>query len=162
LKTAFGELLSSIENWEQIYLLISPINGTVTFNSFWTKNQYVAAGNRILAIVPELPGRIIGKMQAQASGSGKIKAGQRINIKIQGYPYLEYGTLQGQVKTISLISNENIYSVEAELPQGLKTGTGKELYFTGELIGQAEIVTDDRSLFSRILSPLRYLVTNHV
>jgi HlyD family secretion protein len=161
LKTAFGELLSSIENWEQIYLLISPIDGTVTFNSFWTKNQYVSAGNRILAIVPELPGKIIGKMQAQASGSGKIKTGQRINIKIQGYPYLEYGTLQGQVKTISLISNENIYSVEAELPQGLKTGTGKELYFTGELIGQAEIVTDDRSLFSRILSPLRYLLENH-
>jgi HlyD family secretion protein len=162
LKTAYSELLSAIENWEQIYLLISPINGTVTFNSFWTSNQFVNAGEKVMAIVPELPGSIIGRMQSQASGSGKIKAGQRINIKVQGYPYMEYGSLQGRVKTISLISNENNYSVEAEIPQDLITGTGKQLQFTGELIGQAEIVTDDRNLFSRILSPLWYLITNHI
>jgi HlyD family secretion protein len=82
-----------------------------------------------------------------------------VNIKVQGYPYMEYGSLQGRVKTISLVPNEAIYAIEVELSQGLQTGTGKILDFTGELSGQAEIVTDDRSLFARILSPLRYLIS---
>jgi HlyD family secretion protein len=161
LKTASGELLSAIENWEQLYLLVSPMDGTVTFNSFWTSHQSVNAGDKVLAVVPRHSGKLIGRIQSPSSGSGKIRPGQRVNIKVQGYPYMEYGTLQGQVRAISLISNEKIYSVAVELPQGLNTGTGKTLDFTGELTGEAEIITDDRSLFSRILSPLQYLMNNH-
>jgi HlyD family secretion protein len=161
LKTAYSELLSSIENWEQVYLLRSPVAGTVTFSSFWKSNQFVNAGDKVLAIVSQTPGAIIGRIQSPASGSGKIKPGQRVNIKVQGYPYMEYGTLQGRVRAVSLISNENMYFIEVELPQGLRTGTGKTLDFTGELTGQAEVITDDRSLFSRIFSPLKYLSQNY-
>ncbi|MDR1437009.1 MAG: HlyD family secretion protein [Candidatus Symbiothrix sp.] len=161
LKTAYSELLSAIENWEEAYLLVSPITGVVTFNTFWTNHQFVNTGDNVLAIVPHNPGEIIGRIQSPASGSGKIRPGQRVNIKVQGYPYMEYGTLQGRVKTISLISSEALYSIEAELPQGLKTGTGKILDFSGELTGLSEIVTDDRSLFSRIFSPLQYLIGNY-
>jgi HlyD family secretion protein len=161
LKTAYSELLSAIENWEQVYLLRSPVDGTVTFSAFWKSNQFVNAGDKVLAIVSQTPGEIIGRIQSPSSGSGKIKPGQRVNIKVQGYPYMEYGTLQGRVRTVSLISNENTYFIEVELPQGLKTGTGKTLDFTGELTGQAEVITDDRSLFARIFSPLKYLSQNY-
>jgi HlyD family secretion protein len=161
LKAAQSELNTAIENWEQTYQLISPEDGTVTFNSFWTRNQFVSAGNKVLAIVPNNPGKIIGRIQTQVQGSGKIKPDQRVNIKVQGYPYMEYGALQGKVSNISLLSNEKAYSVEVELPQGLTTGTGKTLDFTGELTGEAEIITDDRSLLTRILSPLAYLLKNH-
>jgi HlyD family secretion protein len=75
---------------------------------------------------------------------------------------MEYGTLQGKVKNISLLSNEKLYLVEVALPQGLRTVTGKVLNFTGELTGEAEIITDDRNLFSRILSPLKYLLKNQL
>ncbi|MDR0865319.1 MAG: HlyD family secretion protein [Candidatus Symbiothrix sp.] len=162
LKTAYSELLSAIENWEQVYLLISPIDGTVTFNAFWTSNQFVNAGDKVLAVVSHEPGEIIGRMQSPASGSGKIKPGQKVNIKVQGYPYMEYGALQGRVKNISLISNEKIYSVEVELSRGLQTNTGNILDFTGELNGDAEIITDDRSLLARILAPLKYLISKHI
>ncbi|MDR3327164.1 MAG: HlyD family secretion protein [Prevotellaceae bacterium] len=161
LKTAYNELLSGIENWEQVYLLISPVSGQVTFNSFWTSNQFVNSGDKVLAVVPYNPGEIIGRMQSPAFQSGKIEKGQRVNIKLSGYPYMEYGALQGKIRNISLLPDENNYSIDIELPEGLKTNTGKILHFTGELTGQAEIITDNRSLFSRILSPLRYLLDKH-
>ena len=94
--------------------------------------------------------------------SGKIKSGQRVNIKVNGYPYMEYGTLQGIIRTISMVPNENNYAIEVDLTDGLKTNTGKILDFTGELTGLAEIITDDRSLFDRILSPLKYLLRKHI
>jgi HlyD family secretion protein len=162
LKTAYSELVSAIENWEQLYLLISPIDGTVTFNSFWTSNQFVNTGDKVLAVVFRHSGAIIGRIKSPSSGSGKIKQGQRVNIKVQDYPYMEYGSLQGRVRNISLIANGNSYTVDVELPQGVKINAGKTLNFTGELTGQAEIITDDRSLFSRILSPLEYLMKNHI
>ena len=94
--------------------------------------------------------------------SGKIKEGHRVNIKVYGYPYMEYGTLHGNVATISLISNENFYYINVELLSELKTNTGKILNFTGEMTGEAEIITDDRSLLSRVLSPLKYLIKEHI
>jgi HlyD family secretion protein len=162
LKTAKNELETAIENWEQTYLLISPISGTVTLNTFWTSNQFTNAGDKVLAVIPENPGRILGRIKSPESMSGKIKPGQRVNIKMNGYPYMEYGTLQGAVKTISLVTNENNYAIEIDLTNGLTTNTGKTLDFTGELTGQAEIITDDRSLFDRIFAPLKYLLKKHV
>ena len=162
LKTAYSELVSAIENWEQLYVLVSPIDGTVTFSSFWTNNQFVNIGDKVLAVVPDVPAEIIGRIQTPAVGSGKIKLGQRVNIKIHDFPYLEYGSLQGEVRNISLISNGKNYAVEVKLRQGLKTNVGKTLDFSGELTGTAEIMTDDRSLFSRIFSPLKYMLKNHI
>ncbi|GHT70565.1 hemolysin [Bacteroidia bacterium] len=162
LKIATNELQTSIENWEQTYLLISPISGTVTLNTFWTSNQFVNSDDKVFAVIPENPGKILGRIKSPESMSGKIKSGQKVNIKINGYPYMEYGTLQGVVKTISLVPNEYNYAIEVDLISELRTNTGKILDFTGELTGLSEIVTDDRSFFDRILDPLKYLLQKHI
>ena len=143
-------------------MLVSPINGTVTLITFWTNHQFVNPNDKVLAIIPKNSGRILGRIRSPESMSGKIKRGQRVNIKVNGYPYMEYGTLQGTVRTISLVPNENNYIIEVNLTNGLTTNTGKTLDFTGELTGLAEVITDDRSLFNRIFDPLKYLLKKHV
>lgn len=161
LVSAYRELVSEMENWEQRYMLIAPQSGIITFNSYWTKNQIVSTGDRVFVIVPEEQGELVGKVEVPESGAGKIKIGQLANLKISGYPYLEYGVLQGTVRSISLVANQNKYTVEIALRSGMKSTTGKVFNFTGELNGIAEIVTEDRSLANRILSPLKYLLTNN-
>ena len=161
LKTVYNELLANIENWEQTFLLISPMEGRITFNTVWSNHQFVNAGDKVLAVVPEKLGKLVGKMQSPAEFSGKINTGQRVNIKLSGFPYMEYGSLHGIVENISLVPESNFYTVDITLTNGLITNTGKRLNFTGELSGQAEIVTDDRSLFERVLSPLKYLLRVH-
>ena len=162
LKTAHSELFAAIESWEQAFLLISPMEGRVTFNTVWKSHQVVNAGDKVLAVVPQQLGAFVGKMQSPAEFSGKIQTGQRVNIKLSGFPYMEYGTLQGIVGNISLVPESNFYTVDISLLDGLTTNTGKALNFTGELSGVGEIVTDDRSLFERILSPLKYLLREHI
>lgn len=161
LVSAYRELVSEIENWEQKYMLITPQSGVITFNSYWTKNQIVTTGDKVFVVVPANQGELIGKVEIPESGAGKIKIGQLVNLKISGYPYLEYGVLQGTVKSISLVANQNKYAVEIALCSGMKSTTGVVFNFTGELNGVAEIVTEDRSLANRILSPLKYLLTNN-
>lgn len=158
LKTAYNELQVSIENWELAYLFISPANGILSYNHIWQKNQNVSNGDKVFSIVTKEPGAIIGKIKLPAGGSGKVMPGQRVNITLTGYPYMEFGFLTGKVESVSLLADdESAYTVTISLPQGLCTSYGKQPEFRGELGGTAEVMTDERSLTERLLSPIRYL-----
>ena len=158
LKSALNDLLVSISDWELGYLFISPAGGILSYNNIWQKNQNVNAGDKVFAIVASAPGDIIGKIKLPVSGSGKVSPGQRVNISVTGYPYMEFGFLTGEVQSVSLLASEdNMYTVTVGLPQNLYTSYGKQLDFKGELSGTAEVMTDERSVTARLLSPLRYL-----
>ena len=45
---------------------------------------------------------MIGKALLPVARSGKVKAGQKVNIRLQNFPENEYGILRGTVKNISL------------------------------------------------------------
>jgi HlyD family secretion protein len=157
LKSAYRELIATIEKWQQAYLLIAPQTGIVTFNTFWKKDQFINSGDKVFAIISHNPGQLIGKIKVPSSGSGKIRIGQLVNVMVAKYPYLEFGVLQGKTRNISLVPNNDFYTVEVDFSEGLRSTINKELEFTGELNGTAEIITDNRSLFERILTPIEYL-----
>lgn len=158
LKSALNDLLVSISDWELGYLFTSPASGILSYNNIWQKNQNVNAGDKVFSIVASTPGDIIGKIKLPVSGSGKVCPGQRVNISVTGYPYMEFGFLTGEVLSVSLLASEdNMYTVTVSLPQNLCTSYGKQLDFKGELSGTAEVMTDERSVTARLLSPLRYL-----
>jgi len=157
LKSAQRELIAAVENWQQSYLLIASQSGVVTFNTFWKRNQFITSGDKVFAIVSRKPGQLIGKIKIPASGSGKVHVGQKVNIKAAGYPYLEYGLLQGKVTNISLVSTSDFYTVEVSFPEGLHSTVNKNLKFTGELSGTAEIITENRTLIERIYTPIELL-----
>ena len=158
LKSALNDLQVSISDWELGYLFTSPASGILSYNNIWQKNQNVNAGDKVFSIVASTPGDIIGKIKLPVSGSGKVCPGQRVNISVTGYPYMEFGFLTGEVLSVSLLASEdNMYTVTVSLPQNLCTSYGKQLDFKGELSGTAEVMTDERSVTARLLSPLRYL-----
>ncbi len=155
---AYENLLSAVENWKHQYVLISPTDGVVTFNQFWDENQTVKAGETVLTIIPEYEGEIMGKVQLSFDGAGKVKVGQKANIQFANYPYLEFGMVQGVVRSISLAPNNNSYTAEIELPYGLRTFYGIDLEFKQEMQGTIEIITEDIRLLERIVRPLRYIL----
>lgn len=158
LKSALNDLQVSISDWELGYLFTSPASGILSYNNIWQKNQNVNVGDKVFSIVASTPGDIIGKIKLPVSGSGKVCPGQRVNISVTGYPYMEFGFLTGEVLSVSLLASEdNMYTVTVSLPQNLCTSYGKQLDFKGELSGTEEVMTDERSVTARLLSPLRYL-----
>lgn len=158
LKAAYNELQVSIEDWKMTYLFISPAGGILSYNNVWQKNQNVNSGDKVFSIVASQTGDIIGKIKLPVNGSGKVKPGQRVNISVTGYPYMEFGFLTGTVVSVSLLKDsDSMYTVTVSLPQNLCTSYGKVLDFNGELTGTAEVMTDERSVTGRLLEPLRYL-----
>ena len=155
---AFNILKSEVSNWKLTYLMRSPIDGVVTFNKFWSVNQNVTQGDRVFTIVPENVGQLIGKVELPIRGSGKVRTGLDVNIKFDNYPYMEYGLVRGKVSNVSLVpAEDNFYMVEVIFPDGLVTNYNRPLELQNQLMGQAEIITEDLKLIQRIFNPLKAL-----
>jgi len=161
LSESFGNLKAQLKMWEVNYLLISPIEGVVTFTKFWSEYQIVTEGEPVLTIVPDDPGRYIGRIFLKMQRSGKVKTGKDVNIKLFSYPYLEYGMLRGKIKTISLVPTGDTYVIEIELTSGLTTLYGRTLDFNQNMQGIAEIITEDIRLIEKIVNPFRYLISKN-
>lgn len=159
LKTYIAQLGTEIQTWELNYTLISPIDGQVTFTNYWVENQNVTAGDAVFTIIPNSNQEIIGKAQMPLARSGKVKVGQKVNIRFLNFPDNEYGIVKGIVKNISTVplkeGIENTYIVEISLPEGLKTTYNKELPYLPEMQAQADIITENMSLLERFFMPLR-------
>ena len=159
---AYDNLLAQMAIWEQNYLLKSPIDGSVSFNSFWSANQNVKQGDKVFTVLPSDSTRIIARVQLGMTRSGKVKLGQRVNIKLNNYPFTEFGMLQGTIRSISEVPDGDNYSLDVELSNGLITNYGIELKFAQKIEGVAEIITEDQRLFQRIFNPLKALLKEHV
>ncbi|MCX6256495.1 MAG: HlyD family efflux transporter periplasmic adaptor subunit [Bacteroidia bacterium] len=162
LNDSFENLSNQLISWEYKYLLKSPVSGKVSFNKFWSPNQNVNTGDKVMTIVPDKPCRIIGKAELPIRGAGKVKIGQSVNIKLDNYPYNEFGMIKATVSSISLTPEDSSYSVELALPDGLKTNYNKILPFSQKLQGTAEIITENVSLLERIFNPLKLILKEHL
>src|SRR5450759_524277 len=161
LRESFLNLKAQINLWENTYLLISPIAGIVSFTKFWSANQSVVKDEPVVSIVPLEPGNFLGRINLKMQRSGKVKTGLLVNIKLSGYPYLEYGTVRGKVKSKSLVPAGDAYVIEIELPDGLTTLYGIKLEFTQNMQGTAEIITENIRLLQKIVNTLRYMVSKN-
>jgi multidrug efflux pump subunit AcrA (membrane-fusion protein) len=155
LSRAYEMLTNSIDEWYNNFALTSPIEGTTSFNKIWALNQNISIGETLLTIVPENPSGIVGKAYIPVVGAGKVKTGQRVNIKLSNYPYMEYGMVIGTVLRKAPVPVNNFYSVEIKLPDKLITNYGNTLEMQQELQGNCEIITEDLRLIQRIIYPIR-------
>lgn len=160
LRESFENLVSRIRIWEQSYVIKAPIKGLATFNKYWAENQNITTGEKMLSIVPVDSTNIIGKMRMPMQGSGKVRAGQKVNIRFYNYPYMEFGMVEGRISKISTVPADNFYLVEVNFPESLTTNYGVELPFNQMMRGSAEIITEDIRLLVRIIRPLRSLIQN--
>jgi len=155
---AFYQLKKAIKDWELNYLLKSSINGKISFLQIWSKNQSIESGSTIFAIIPSKENGYIGKVKAPALNSGKIKTGQKVNIKLANFPDREFGMIKGRIETISLTPDkEGDLLIDVSLPDGLETSYQKTIPFQQEMQGNADIITEDLRLIERLLYQFRDL-----
>lgn len=162
LRSAVETVHNSIQEWKQNYLLKSPVAGVLSYNNLWKVNQNISADEKAFSVISHNSGGVVGRAKIPVAGSGKVKAGQRVNIQLDGYPYLEYGFLTGTVLSVSATPDNDFYTATINIGNDGMTSYGKHINIYGDLTGIAEIVTDDLSLAERIISPFRYLFEKYI
>ena len=159
-------LLAQIKLWKDSYILCAPNDGKVTFTKYWSVNQNITTGDRLATLVPQDSLHIIGRMIVPSAGFAKVKIGQQVNVKLSGFPYMEYGLLKGRLASLSSVpevdeSGTEGYIAEVIFPDGLISSYKNRFRFIQQMDGTAEIITKDTRLIERFLQPLKSLFENH-
>lgn len=155
-------LLSEIESWKQSFLVKAPMDGLVNISKTFVQQRFVEISEELMTIVPiSGTGDTIAKAALTATGMGKVEEGMEVKLRLDGYPYKEFGMVNGLVNSIALApvqtTTGTAYEVIITLPEGLITTYKKELSFRQEMEATANIITKDRNIISRILDQILYL-----
>jgi multidrug efflux pump subunit AcrA (membrane-fusion protein) len=148
-------LQKAILDWEAKFLIVSPVDGVVTFLDLFEVNQTVFIDRPILSIIQNNSNQgIAANASVPIGNSGRIKVGQRAIIKLDNYPSTNFGMVIGRVGAISLVPSNNLYLLSIELPDGLATTRKTTLEFRQEMRGKVEIVTEKQSVLTRVFNRL--------
>lgn len=161
--STYQDLKGNITAWEQKYVFKAPFDGKLEFLKFLSEGKFLQAGEEVFGVIPK-EHEIFGQVLLPASGAGKVKQGSKVAIKLDNYPYMEYGYIEGYVSEISLMtqpqktekSTIETYMVHVELPNGLTTNYGESLDFKYEIGGTADIIIKERRLLERLFDNLKY------
>ncbi len=159
------QMMASMAAWKETYAFLAPFPGRVSLQNVWSRGQHINIGD-LVASVSRSEGLIIsGRLKVPSSGFGKVKKGQRVIVRLNGYPYMEFGVLSGVVSTISSVPEQSsgglVYTVTVTFPNGMETTYHRTLPFVQQMDGQAEIVTEDMRLIEQFVRPIRSLFANH-
>lgn len=159
-KQANNELKNQLKLWESQYILSSPIDGTLSYFNEFNEGDFISSGERMFTIIPFQQQKLQAIGVFPAENSGKVKKGNKVTLKLDAYPYHEYGTIGGVVKRISEIPKENMYSITIDLPNELNTNYEKKIMFKQRLSATADIITKEQSLLQRIFYQFENLFKN--
>ncbi len=161
IKSLLTQLQSQLLLWKEKNLLYSNVDGPVTFfGEIGQANKFVKTGDELMAVIPSAQTGILGQAAIPLIGSGKVKAGQRVVIKLDSYPYEEFGYIDGVVLEKATLPKDGSYIVKVNMPNGLKTSHGNMINFQQEMRGTAEIITEDKRFLERIFDKLITMVRN--
>jgi multidrug efflux pump subunit AcrA (membrane-fusion protein) len=150
-QSAFLTLKSTLLEWIQRFMVIAPEDGRVQYVSFLEENQMLSVGQELFYLVPH-EGQFFAEVAASQDNFGKVKLNQEVIIKLAGYPYPEFGALKGRVGYIPNVPlGDGMFLIRVDLPQGLTTTYHKTLLYKSNLVGQAEIITDNQRLSDKLI-----------
>lgn len=159
--------------------LFAPVSGTVQQLAVHAPGAVVTPGQTVLMIVPDNEG-IAVEAALLNKDVGFVLPGQTVEIKVESFPFTRFGTLPGEVQTVSgdamqgpdsdptqrrsnggeTQSGESpgtLYSVRVRLLTDHIRADGRDIALTPGMAVTAEIRTGRRRVITYLLDPvLRY------
>jgi len=81
---------------------------------------------------------------------GKIRSGQKVQLRFDAYPYEEYGSLDGRLVYISSVPADSGYLANIQLPSELITDIKNRIQYRSGLKAKALIITKNARLLQRL------------
>lgn len=157
LELAYEIMVNSLKAWEANYLIKSNSTGTVILGKSWGISNLINEGDTVCSVISEQKGQPIGRIKLSQDDVAEITNGNKVNIELTKYPVHTYGYLIGEVASITYVPYSKNYALEVSFPDGLTTTTQNDIEYEIGLSGRAEIITSNRSILSRIFSPMYQL-----
>jgi len=149
----------------RLYYVTAPITGRIAALPVFT-GQTVSAGGTIVVMLPT-SGRLEAELLVPSRGIGFVKPGQEIQIMLDAFPHQRFGTVRGEVKTVSstvlgqseisipgLTIREPMFRIRASLSREIMEAYGEKIPMQPGMLVSADIVFDRRSLLRWLFDPI--------
>jgi len=154
------------KSWKNEYLMVSPADGTLIYNSNVFPNKHLLKNESIGYIVRhEKANKKVVKAQFNSQNMGKVEFGNRAIIKFEAYPHKEFGVIESEVDDISLIplkdgKGESMYELIIPLQDTLITSYKKIIEFRPNASVEVVVILEEKSLLQRIFDQFLSLLKN--
>lgn len=158
LKKSKLQFANQIALWYQQNVLVASVAGHITFTNKGRIKQHISIKDKIASIIPYEKAGVICQLQIPSVDYGKVHVGQAVFLKLNGYPYMEFGVLTGQIYKISQIPEQvqlqmgtaTFYTAEVIFPHGMITTNNREIPIVQYMDGYAEVIVRDLRLIELI------------
>lgn len=157
------ELLKNQER-NQLEVIRSPVDGTVQQLATYTLGAVLQPAQQLMVIVPNNDVQL-AEIKILNKDIGFIHEGLRADVKIDAFPYTRYGTIEGEILSISRDSTQDenlglVFLGQIGLNKKELFVDGKYIELTPGLSIVAEIKTDKRRVIDYLLSPINEYTSN--
>jgi membrane fusion protein, adhesin transport system len=139
--------------------LRAPVTGLVNDVTVTTVGGFVAAGEKIMQVVP-VGEKLLVEARIAPKDIAFIKVGDRAVVKVTAYDFSIYGGLTGKVRNISAdsiydeVERQAYYNVMVETDRAYLVNNGRRLPIMPGMICDVEIITGSKSVLTYLLKPV--------
>ncbi|HEX8306931.1 MAG TPA: HlyD family type I secretion periplasmic adaptor subunit [Allosphingosinicella sp.] len=157
-----GEELRKSERRRSLQQLRSPVDGVVQQLAVHTVGGVVQPAEPLMIIVPS-GSDVAVEAQILNKDIGFVREGQEVRVKLEAFPFTDFGLIAGVVETISrdAIQDEKIglvYATRIRLERNTISINGRDQPIGPGMAVQAEVKTGERRIIQYLLSPISQTV----
>ncbi|MGP1354540.1 MAG: HlyD family type I secretion periplasmic adaptor subunit [Parasphingopyxis sp.] len=154
---AEGELVKSRQR-TSLQRILAPESGTIQQLQVNTLGGVVEPAAPLMTLVPDAGGLIV-EASVLNRDIGFVHEGQEVAVKFDAFPFTDYGTVPGEVISISRDAVNHdilglVYMARIRLAQASIEAGGRTVPITPGMSAQAEIKTGERRIIDYLLSPI--------
>ncbi len=143
----------------------SPVMGYVKGLKLNTIGAVIPAGQTLMEVVP-VEEQLVVELKIMPQQIGRIETGQTVQVKVDSYDYVRFGTIEGHLESISATTftdearREDYYKGRVRLIKNYAGGQpGMHPVIPGMTV-DADIVTGEKSVLAYLLKPIRSAMYN--
>ena len=141
--------------------LRAPIRGTVLSLNLKNEGEVVEPGQTLAEIAPDNVPLVVSAVLPNQE-AGFVKPGMPVQVKLDAYPYQDYGIIPGQVTQISADSETDeqlgeIYRLEVKLEQDGISKNQQVIPFKAGQTVSADIIIRNRRIIDVLLDPIKQI-----
>ncbi len=164
-RDSLQEQATKAQRLSDLVTLRAPEDAVVLDMAEISVGSVVRAAESVMTLIPlDAPMEVTAYMPA--AQIGRVRLGDHVTVKLDAFPYIEHGTLEGKVRLISgdtfqgseldlpLPQQATFYRVKVDIDENKLVKVPEDFRLVPGMTGSAEINIGDRTIMSYLLRPM--------
>jgi HlyD family secretion protein len=137
--------------------ILAPVDGVISELVYPSPGSRISAGTKVVTMLPSgTPSVIVATVASRDVGF--VRVGTEGRLKLDAYPYQQYGTVTGEVLKIFPIPEKPEFQVRLALMRPFITINGDEKPIFPGLSGQVDLLTQRQPIYELFLRRVQMLI----